>query len=94
MPADVVECAQDPILAAYDEGALADRIERHVIAGVRHLAHVADHQPTALEDALAFELVEFGVAVDPGGKRLLQMPRCSTRGARFAGQIDAIDGIA
>ena len=82
------------ILAADDEGAFSDRIERDVIAGIRHLTHVADHQPIALEDVLALELIEFRAPVNPRGKRLVQRTRSSTRGIHRVGQIDASDRIA
>src|SRR5262249_38733468 len=50
-------------VADHDYGLTAE-LDGDVIAGVRHLALVADEQPRAAEDALHFELEQLGIGVD------------------------------
>ncbi len=81
MGADVVEGADDAVLAAHDEAAAAEELECPVVAGLRQLALVADDLPGRQEQLLAFELVELLAVVDPG--RQGQLDRGVGRDRRF-----------
>src|SRR5581483_904200 len=66
VPASVVKAADLPVLAAQHDDALAEEIERVVVAAARHVVDVTDDLPARTEDELLLELEEFRVAVDPG----------------------------
>ena len=69
VPADVAEGAQLALVVAQHEHRLRARLGGQVRAGLRQLRHVRGELPGALEDPLALELEDLGVAVEPGWER-------------------------
>src|SRR5690242_10639760 len=66
--ADIVEAADDAVLAAHGEDALAQNIQSQIIAGPRHVVEMADNVPGLREDLLALDLEEALVGIEPGGE--------------------------
>ena len=66
--ADVGERAQRHVLAAHDDHAFAEVLERVPVARLGDVAVMADDLPGGGEDPLLLELEELGVAVGPGRK--------------------------
>ena len=70
MPADVVEAVQLAVLAADDEDALADDVNREEIAGFRCVIGAPGVVPLAEEDLLPLQLEDVGrVVVAPRKSR-------------------------
>jgi hypothetical protein len=72
MPADIVEGAQGPVLAADDESAFAQKIERGEIAGLPHLADVAHQVPIVQQQVPFLQLEELGAMIGPAGQCLAE----------------------
>ncbi|MDA8012018.1 MAG: hypothetical protein MPJ83_06770 [Gammaproteobacteria bacterium] len=57
--------AHPPVVAAQQQRAFAECVQREIIARRRQVADMAGEQPVALEDALHFKVEEFRVPVGP-----------------------------
>ena len=62
MAAHIVEAAHHAVLAAHDQRALADHVHGQIVAGIRHVADMADDLPVIAEDMLLLEF-EKGVGM-------------------------------
>ena len=69
MAADIVEGAQHAVIAADDKGALAQHIQRGVVARSCDLTHMADDLPVLQQEIAAFEREELGIVVGPSRQR-------------------------
>src|SRR5262249_22937894 len=69
MAADIMESLQAALLVAQDDRAFAQKIETQEIAGLLHLADMADQLPGFEENGFALERKEFVIGIDPGRQR-------------------------
>src|SRR5262245_5017984 len=76
--ADIVEGADCAVLAANNEGALAQHVQSRIGAGLGDLADVANDLPAAQQQMASFEIEELGVAVGPTGQRLAAEGDCES----------------
>ena len=66
VPADIVERPHLPVMAADDQGPLADHVEALVVARLRNVVHMAGKLPALAEQLPALQLQELGVEIGPG----------------------------
>ena len=68
MAADIGEGAQRTVIAAHDDDALAEIVDRVEIAGVGDLVLVADDLPRRPQHTLDLDRMIFGIGIEPAGQ--------------------------
>src|SRR3546814_6795428 len=66
VPADIVERAHLPVMAAHGEHQFAEEVERMIITGLRDVVDMADELPGRHEQPFGLQLEELRIEVGPG----------------------------
>jgi hypothetical protein len=69
MAAYIVKAAQHVVFAAHSDDAVAENVEREIVAGIGRIVDVAHDVPGLRENLFALDLEEALVGVEPGGER-------------------------
>jgi hypothetical protein len=76
--ADIVKGAHDAVLSAHCQRPFPDDIHGQVIAGIRHVADMADDLPVVAEKMLFFEVEKSCVVIAPARQAsAVPIVRCS-----------------
>ena len=66
--ADVGEGPHRPVLAAHDDDAFSEKLQRMPLARLGDVAEVTDDLPARPHHALHLDPEEFGIVINPGGQ--------------------------
>jgi len=92
--ADIGESARGAVVAADDEDALAQNLQRPPVAGPGDVAGVADDLPAGPDQPRHFDAEIFGIAIDPAGQAelLLGIMRATRKAGDFRHAISPLPG--